>query len=202
MPFFRQSSIIAGVLVHSLLFTPLALSEEDVNLALHASVRLDGVFWTGGWHGGDVPPDRDRRAATLVDGKMFPRGTRWDQGTVWWDARKRGAERNHIEIHLARLSEIVAVLIQGDDNDAYHLEYMTDDGWRTAWRVPNHDASGWGLQSFPSPNDPTKRHFLRPAVITKALRIRGDALDGDGWYALSEIKLFGRQVGQVSLVTQ
>jgi hypothetical protein len=167
-------------------------SAESINLAVQSKVVLEGVFWTGGWPGGDVPRDADRRAETLVDGKRFARGSRWDQETVWWDARTPGAAENHVVLRWQRPVKIDSLRIQGDDNDAYLVEFRSGSGWETAWRIPNHDRYGWGLQSFPDPSDADRRHVLPFPVVTTALRISGDPANGDDWFALSEVQVFGR----------
>jgi hypothetical protein len=169
-----------------------AASAESINLATEADVVLEGRYWSGGWPGGDVPRDADRRAATLVDGKRFARGSRWDQGTVWWDARTSGAAENHVVLRWERPVEIDSLRIQGDDNDAYLVEFRSGSRWETAWQIPNHDRYGWGLQSFPDPNEADRRHVLPVPVVTTAIRISGDPALGDDWFALSEVQVFGR----------
>lgn len=171
-----------------------AVFAESGNLAAKAEVLLEGRYWTGGWPGGDVPRDADGRAATLVDGKMLDRGSRWDQGTVWWDARTSGAEGNHVVLRWERPVEIASLRIQGDDNDAYLVEFRSGARWETAWRIPNHDRHGWGLQSFPDPNNPDRHHILAVPVTTTAIRVSGDPTDGDHWFALSEVQVFGREL--------
>ena len=169
-----------------------AASSESANVAAEAKVVLDGRFWSGGWPGGDVPQDSASRAATLVDDEFFSRGTRWDQGTVWWDARAPQAADNHVVLRWERPVEIRDIRIQGDDNDAYLLEYWTGKKWELVWQIPNHDRHGWGLQTFPDPNDADRLHHLHTPVVTSALRVSGDPTNGDKWFALSEVQAFGR----------
>jgi hypothetical protein len=167
-------------------------SAESTNLANGAHVMLMGEFWSGGWPGGDIPDVAETRAATLVDGMLFRRGSRWDQGTVWWDARMPGAADNYVVIRWEGRVEIDSFRIQGDDNDAYLVEFLTNNRWKLAWRIPNHDRHGWGLQTFPDPNDQNRRFYLADPIVTSRIRISGDRTNGDDWFAMSEVQAYGR----------
>ena len=162
------------------------------NVALNGNVTLNGgSFFTGGWGGGLVVSPN-----TIVDGIIFPRGTQWDQGPVWWDSTD-GAAR-WITIDLGNTFKIESFIVQADDNDAYELYYLDlwTGTWQLAWDVPNYDvypdASSWGMQTRPNPLDDTERYMLPSPIVTNALMIQGNMSDtGDWLFSVSEVQAYG-----------
>lgn len=158
------------------------------NVAENKAVSLYGQFFTNGWGGGWTVA-----ASTVVDGTFLPRGKRWDQGAVWWDARD-GLTRS-IVIELGGSFRISSVVVQADDNDGYLL-YARDpasNAWSLVWRIPA--VGGWGMQARPSPADDRLRHDLAAPVVTDALMIEGNMGVGDRLFSVSEVQAFGASLG-------
>ena len=161
------------------------------NVALNANVTLNGgSFFTGGYEPGGVVVDK----ATIVDGVFLLRNTKWDQGAVWWDSYDGGAR--WITIDLGGTFKIESLIVQADDNDAYQLHYwdIGDSSWKLAWDVPNYDVFGAGMQTRPDPADDTQRYMLGSPIVTNALSIQGNMIDGDLLFSVSEIQAYGSPI--------
>jgi hypothetical protein len=172
----------------------LAFAGPVTNVALNATVTLDGSFFTGGWGGGLVA-----NPATVVDGIFFPRSTQWDQGPVWWDSTDGGLRT--ITIDLDDTYKIESLIVQADDNDAYELYYLDlwTNTWQLAWDVPNYDIvpdpTNWGMQTRPNPADDTQRYMLASPIVTNALMIQGNmGNSGDLLYSVSEVQAYGQPI--------
>jgi hypothetical protein len=153
------------------------------NVALDAEITLNGApFFENGWGGGLVVDEQ-----TLVDGVFLPRGTRWDQGSVWWDGRD-GLNR-WITIELGDTFVIDSFVVQADDNDTYFLFYWDLDAetWQVAWIVFPIFAEGIGTR--PNPADDSERYVLPEPIVTNALRLEGWT-GSDLLFSVSEIQAF------------
>ncbi len=147
-------------------------------MALGSTVTLDGNF------GSSVS------GSTLVDGVFLPASTEWETGTVWWDTNIDPINnRNSITLKLKGQYVISGFIVQADDNDSYRVEYWDANAstWKTAWDVPNYDALGWGMTIRPNPNDNSEIQSISP-ITTSELRFT--AVNGDGYYSVSEIQAF------------
>ena len=180
----------AGPAAAPISFTMLGPADA-VNVAAGATVSLTGVFFTGGWGSGLVVSP-----STVVDGVFFPRGTQWDQGPVWWDARD--GEPRYVTVALDGTYRIYAFIAQVDDNDAYILSYW-NGGWTTAWLVPNYNALGWGMQTRPNPDDDTERYVLPTPIVADALRLELDLTSTDRLGSVSELQAFGVRILDVDI---
>ena len=159
------------------------------NVALNANVSLDGSFFTGGWGGGLVVG-----AETVVDGLFMADESQWDLGGVWWDSHDGG--QRYIYIDLGVTAVIESMILQGDDNDVYNIEYYdsSDNTWKLAWAVPNFDAHGWGMQTRPNDADNTEVYTLPSSITTSMLRVSGNLQDSDLFYSVSEIQAYGNVI--------
>ena len=166
-----------------------SVAGPTTNVALNANVTLNGgSFFTGGWGGPSVNP------ATIVDGIFLPRGTQWDQGSVWWDSND-GAAR-WITMDLGNTFKIESFVVQADDNDSYGLYYwnLSTSTWQMVWDVPNYDSYGWGMQTRPDPADDTQRYMLASPIVTNALAIDGNPGGSDLFFSVSEIQAYGNVI--------
>jgi hypothetical protein len=160
-----------------------------INVALNADVTLNGgSFFVGG--GLTVSEN------TLVDGVFLPRGTQWDQGSIWW-VSSDNVDR-YIIINLGYVYRIESVIVQADDNDSYLLYYrdMKNSGWKLACHIPNYDMyldqTTMGMQTRPNPNDDSMRYVLPQQIVTDELMLRGAVGEGDRRFSVSEIQAFSR----------
>lgn len=167
-------------------------SANPDNVAQNATITLYGEFFTNGW-GGGIAGDKQ----TLTDGLFFERNHRWDQRTVWWDARYSGGINNYITISLVDTYTLESFVIQADDNDGYILEYWDGNDWAPAWDIPNYNyyngVNVWGLQTHPDPANNNVRYILPTPIVTNALRFRGDNYDSDKLFSVSEIQAYGEK---------
>jgi len=164
------------------------LAVNAQNLALNKPVTLNGSFFTGGWGSGLTV-----LANTVTDGTFLPRSTQWDQGAVWWDTGNATAPQNMV-IDLGGPVTINSLIVQGDDNDGYLVEYYDGSSWQTAWDVPA--VGGWGMQTRPDPTDDTAAYTLPSPITASELRISG--VGGDSLYSISEVQAFGSSVPEAA----
>ena len=157
---------------------PISASATVTNVALGRPVTPAGSF-------GSAPS----QFATLTDGLFLGRSTQWQSGTVWWYGSV-----STLTIDLGGTFDLVAAIVQADDNDAYALDYRdpTDGSWKRLWSIPNYDYYGgvnqWGMQTRPDPvNDQTKQWF---AGSVRADQIRLMSLSSDGSCSVSEVQVF------------
>lgn len=162
--------------------TCMSVTAFAANVAFNAAVTLDGTFFTDGW-GGGVVVDK----STVVDGVFLPENTQWDQGAVWWD--ERGDNKNQsITIDLGGLFAIDSFIVQADDNDSYKLEYY-DSGIFEWVAIP--PIYSYGMVTRPE-------IFLPDTVTTTKLKF--SATGGDGYYSVSEIQAFGKEVPEPTTI--
>ncbi len=170
------------------------------NIALDKPVTLNGTFFQFAnpadiWNipGTYAPPlSPNPSPQTVVDGAFLPTGNQWDIGPIWWDAHSPNADGQSIDINLQGTFLIDSFVVQADNNDKYSVQYW-DRGsasWLTAWEVQWVD--GWGMYTRPDANDNTMRYSLPSPIVTDELRVV--AVDGDGYYSISEIQAFGQSV--------
>ena len=120
---------------------------------------------------------------SLIDNAFLPAGTIWNQGTWWWDADP--SVNNNPVVHTIALSTAVTVdrfVLQGDNNDAYQIDY-----WNGASFVAAYTAAAVGGAGMR-----TRDSGLLAPITTNLLRIT--ASGGDGYYSLSEIQAFSATV--------
>ena len=156
-----------------------AVADTLENVALGRPVTASGII-------GSAPSS----LATVTDGVFLPAWTQWQSGTVWWSGR--GSE---LVIDLGRSVDVVSVVVQADDNDAYLLEHLDPQTgqWARTWSVPNfHIFNGvdfMGMQTRPNPYDTGAVFSLPAPVQTDRLRILADT-SGDGSFSVSEVQAF------------
>ncbi|MCA9320806.1 MAG: hypothetical protein KDB53_08730, partial [Planctomycetes bacterium] len=105
--------------------------------------------------------------------------------TIWWNGTA-----TTLEIDLGGVHYLDSGIAQGDDNDAYLLQYhrLSDDTWQTLWNIPNYDPFGAGMQTRPNPSNDGERFYFGTPVSTDRVRVK--AVSGDGAYSLSELQVF------------
>jgi hypothetical protein len=170
-PIFAISVLAAGILS----------GKAQVNVALNATVTLNGTFYTDGWSTA-VP---DAAPGDIVNGVFQTETTEWDINSVWWNANDSDAENNNIVINLGGTFTIGSFVVQADDNDDYHIAYW-DSGtssWIDAWDIP--EINSYGLV--------TRYDTLASPIVTSELLFT--ATGGDGEYAVSQIEAFSTPDG-------
>ncbi len=183
---------IAGLILSGLVASEPVTAEvmQDTNVALNATVTLNGTFFQGGYPNGTVVAP-----STVVDGIFLPQYTYWQQGGVWWDQPVSSGQ--NIVIDLNGTFNISAFTVQVDDNDAYRLFYRNGsvDPWHLAWDVPSYNFYNgtdlFGMQNRPDPYSDAARYVLPSTIWATDLMIMG-AADSDTLYSVSEIQAFGR----------
>ena len=158
-----------------------------IDLTTGKAITSTGVFGQLSAEGAAFPwcPDATCPAAdlsTVNDGAYVASGTAWQQGTVWWDAHNPLSTSNTMEIEFGGLFSVDFVSIQGDNNDQYVLDLRNAGGTWFSWVYANSCCSA-GM-------------FERSGNLTpiEATAVRISARAGDGYYALSEVRLTGTAV--------
>ena len=137
----------------------------------------DGVLRDSTWSAGSAPSDIN----TITDGVFAPEGQQWNNGSFWWDeATMQGPL--YVTLQLAQSFTFDHLILQGDDNDDYHVEYWNGSSWQTAFDA--NATGGWGLTTRDS-------GALTP-FTTDLFRLF--ATGGDKYYAISEFQAFGAAV--------
>lgn len=177
-------SFASVALVAMLLGAAQSALAGPVDLTTGKPITATGVFGQLSAAGQAFPwcPDADCPSAalgTVNDGVYLPSGTFWQQGTVWWDANNPLSAGNTIEIDFGGLYRIDFVSIQADNNDGYLLQLRDAGGSWFDWALaPPCCAAGM-----------FERSGVVPAVEATAVRV--GAQGGDGYYAVSEVRLTG-----------
>ncbi|RZJ07487.1 MAG: PEP-CTERM sorting domain-containing protein [Rubrivivax sp.] len=184
---FAAKSFASLALASSLLAWAQPALAGPVDLTTGKAITSTGVFGQLSAGGVAFPwcPDATCPAADLTtvnDGVYLASGTAWQQGTVWWDAHNSLSASNTMEIEFGGLFNVDFVSIQGDNNDEYLLELRNAGGTWFSWVYANSCCSAGMFERSGS---------LAPAEAT-AVRISARA--GDGYYALSEVRLTGSAV--------
>ena len=132
--------------------------------------------------------------STIVDGTSFERGRYWQAGTVWWTG-----ETPTLEIDLGGSFLLDRASLQADNNDSYVLQYRdpATGAWHDWWEVPNYWFKGIGgmIQRPDTGVTETADAVVLRQVVADKLRLR--ATGGDGYYSVSELKVYGAPVATV-----
>lgn len=118
----------------------------------------------------------------LVDGVFQPNGTYWQSDSVWWTGTGPS-----LTIDLASESSIDSLVLQGDDNDTYEVDYR--DSSSGAWSVAAifGPYGSFGLNTRPAFD------FSSPIDATQ---LRVEATGGDDSYAVSQVEAFGSPISR------
>lgn len=152
---------------------PTAPTEPPMSAAPAASGACDGADLVRG--GRVAGTGLEGLPARLQDGALLQEGSPWDSaGAV---KIKAGGK---VTIDLRELRSVQHFVLQGDDNDTFHLEASEDDvTYRQIW-VARPSTAGQGLRTrFGSLPEPVPARFLR-------LQPSG----GDGFYSVSELRAY------------
>ena len=114
--------------------------------------------------------------SVITDGLLAPEGSNWESPVAV--ALNKG--EGQITIDLGQVVPVRALVLQGDNNDFYHVEASPDAvTWREIWVAPPHP-DDQGLRTrfaqLPRPQD------------ARYLRVYGTG--GDGWYSVSELRAY------------
>ncbi|MBL9000655.1 MAG: hypothetical protein JNK25_05910 [Phycisphaerae bacterium] len=122
--------------------------------------------------------------SSITDGEFRPRGTQWQDGTVWWNGLAPS-----LEIDLQETYTITGLIVQADDNDSYQIQFRrpSDGSWLAVWTLPI--ASGGGMQTRPNPANDTQVFQLAAPVDADKIRVL--AISGDNSFSVSEVQAFG-----------
>jgi hypothetical protein len=147
------------------------------NVTAGKTVAGSGVFFQGGWGGGQVTD-----FGSLTDGMYFPDWHQWDQGPVWWDEGQPQSANNSLTVYLGKKDcKVVKLTIQVDNNDDYKISW--NDAILGPQQVIAVPARNWGMAPAVS---------IHVNAKTKAFKIEHDSNGaGDGLYSVSEFKAYG-----------
>ncbi len=122
--------------------------------------------------------------SSITDGEFRPRGTQWQDGTVWWNGLAPS-----LEIDLQETYTITGLIVQADDNDTYQIQFRrpSDGSWLVVWTLPI--ASGGGMQTRPNPANDTQVFQLAAPVDADKIRVL--AISGNNLFSVSEVQAFG-----------
>jgi len=173
------SSLVAGLMVGSL---PALAGPLDVTTG--KAVTTTGTFGELSAAGQAYPWCADATcptaaASTVNDGTYLANGTGWQAGTVWWDANNPNSTANVIEIDFGGTFLVDHASIQADNNDYYYLSLRDTLG---NW-------FGWAYAPPCCGSGVFERAGDVPGVEATALRITAGG--GDGYYAVSEVRVTG-----------
>jgi hypothetical protein len=155
-----------------------------IDLTTGKAVTSTGVFGQLSAQGQAFPWCADAvcptaAASTVNDGVYLPSGTFWQQGTVWWDAHNPLSANNNLEIEFGGLYRVDFVSIQADNNDEYWLSLRDAGGNWFDWVYATPCCSAGMFE----------RAGNLPPTLATAVRLTGR--NGDGYYAVSEVRLTG-----------
>ena len=138
----------------------------------------DGVLRAGsGWEGGATPSN----VLSLVSSTLAPEGQQWNNGSFWWD-QTQTVSPYYVTLYLNQSFTFDRLVLQGDNNDGYLVEYWNGSGWQSAFSADAVD--GWGLTTRDSG---TLGNFTTD-------RFRLSAFGGDQYYAISGFQAFSAGV--------
>src|SRR5262249_34876161 len=114
--------------------------------------------------------------AVIADGVLQQEGSWWEQpaGSVVLTSPQA-----MLFVDLQQDTEIRALVLQGDNNDVYHVEASVDGTtWREIWAAgPVHDM---GLRT----------RWIKLAAAQPAHYLRFHGTDGDGFFSVSELRAY------------
>ncbi|XHS78156.1 PEP-CTERM sorting domain-containing protein [Burkholderiaceae bacterium UC74_6] len=178
---------MATLLISSLMAGALPALAGPIDVTTGKAVTATGTFGELSAAGIAYPWCADATCptaavSTVNDGTYLANGTAWQDGTIWWDAHNPNSAANVIEIDFGGVFLIDFASIQADNNDTYWLSLRnTSGGWFTWAYAPPCCSSGV-----------FERSGSLPPIEATALRITADG--GDGYYAVSEVRLTGNAV--------
>ncbi|HEY8878770.1 MAG TPA: PEP-CTERM sorting domain-containing protein [Roseateles sp.] len=172
------------VLASSLLMAAQPALAGPIDLTTGKAITSTGVFGQLSPQGQAFPWCADAvcptaAVSTVNDGVYLPSGTFWQQGTLWWDAHNQLSASNTVEIEFGGLYRVDFASIQADNNDEYWLSLR--------------DAGGSWFDWVYAPACCSAGMFERAGSLagTEATAVRVTARNGDGYYAVSEVRLTG-----------
>ncbi|MCW6532024.1 MULTISPECIES: PEPxxWA-CTERM sorting domain-containing protein [Sphingomonas] len=134
----------------------------------------DGVLRPGSpWGPGSNAPALDR----IVDGIFAPEQHQWNNDSFWWD-QTQTVSPYYITIQLNHSFSFDRLVLQGDDNDNYLVEYWSGGAWHSAFTAAA--VNSFGLI--------TRDSGILPSFSTDRFRL--SAFGGDQYYAISEFQAF------------
>lgn len=157
----------------------LAAPVFQTDLASISASGVAGVLRAGSIWSGSAGPLA--ALASVVDGVFVPANTQWTLGTYWWDEFAfQGNPPNPvaIEITLNSAHTVNRFVIQGDDNESYHVDYWDGADWQLAYTAG--PVFTFGME--------TRDSGLIASVTSDRFRVR--ASGGDAYYSVSEIQAF------------
>jgi hypothetical protein len=177
-------------LVSSILVTVVASYAQNTNVALNKPVALNGNFPVFSYPGDLCGANPPQPSPSSVDNGVFlPEGTCFQSGIYWSSVAPNANPNNTVDIDLGGVFLISSATVQADDNDSYTLQYRDVGGvYHDWWDLPL--AGTFGLVTRPNATDPTQQQPLTPVIAT-GLRFFAPAVSGDGYYAVSQIAVFG-----------
>jgi hypothetical protein len=174
----------------SILVTAVAGHAANANVALNKPVTLNGSFPVFSYPGNLCGVNPPQPAPSIVDNGIFlPEGTCFQSGVYWSSIAPNANPNDTVDIDLGGTFLISSATVQADDNDTYTLQYRDVGGvYHDWWNIPT--AGTFGLITRPNATDPTQEQPLTPVVAT-GLRFFAPSGSGDGYYAVSQIAVFG-----------
>lgn len=160
------------------LATANAWAAPPLNVALHATVSLDGTGFKN--NGNRALP------LSITDGVFLNDTHAWNKGTVYWLGGKPSDTLDSVNVTLGAVSLISSIRLQADTLDTYTIDYRNGTGaWQSLVTLGTKNnligytyTHGLGIADY----------TLLAPVTASAFRIRGN---GDGLYAVSEFQAFG-----------
>jgi hypothetical protein len=111
----------------------------------------------------------------IADGNLLQEGTWWEQPG---SAVLTGPQAM-LFVDLQQETDLRALVLQGDNNDVYHIDASSDGGsWREIWAAPPVPKLGMRTRWTQLPAPQSARY----------LRVRGS--DGDGFFSVSELRAY------------
>jgi hypothetical protein len=173
-----------------LLLTAVVSQAANPNVALNKPVTLNGNFPVFTYPGGLCGVNPPQPSPSIVtNGTFLPEETCFQSGVYWTSVPPNANPNNTVDIDLQGIFLISSATVQADDNDIYTLQYRDLGGVYHDW-YPIPPAGAFGLTTRPNPTDPTQQQPL-PPVLATGLRFFAPAGSGDGYYAVSQIAVFG-----------
>ena len=176
----KLSLVAAAALLAATAAAPTAALAGNILETHIASVLVSGT--PGVLRAGSIwaPAPPAAALSTLFDGVFRPINTTWTSGTFWWDelAFATAANPVSIEVQLTSALELERFVVQGDDNESYHVDWWDGLAWQLAYTAA--PVFTFGME--------TRDSGIQASITTDRLRIR--ATGGDAYYSLSEVQAY------------